>query len=299
MDPVEPLNNDRRRDAFEALRSVAEEFAARGRLCFAASAKPAMVARVGFDETVAGYPTFRSLLADAEREGWVTLSYVSSGDVRISAPAGEPSAGRSPQATGREAQTPSATRERLLPPGTKIRHDFWNAVIKDSETWLYDSAADAVVTGASAGQREDLVPLPTADATLQSAWVQQFLETLDEPRRSAIDAVIAKVDEPRAKHDVLTSLPAPVRNAWYAWRTRRVLERLEEWKAEHGKDVELLISRRPIRQPPRSTRPIRKGAPTSANAEQRLRDRLHQAIDQMPMSELLRLPIPIEFLIDA
>lgn len=290
--------NDRRREAFEALRHVAEEFAARGRKCVAASAKPAFVARVGFDESAIGYPTFRAMLADAERGGWVTLSYVPSGDVRISPPTDAPAAGPTTRTMKPAAQMPPVGRQRPLPLGTKIRHDFWNAVIKDTETWLFDQAADAVVTGASE-QREGMVPLPTADVSVQNAWIQEFLETLDEPRRSAVGAAVLQVDEPRAKHEVLVSQPAPVRNAWYAWRTRMVLSRLEKWKEEHGLNNVELFFVSPVSRPPRSARTGRAGGTAPATSDRQLRDRVHRAIEHMPTSELLRLPIPIEFLLDV
>ena len=297
MNPVESPYDVRRRQAFEALRQIAAEYAARGRRCLAASAKPAMVARVGFDETDVGYPTFRALLSDAEREGWVSLSYIPSGDVNIAAPLADGSA-----APGHDDLTPSPeaarpTNDRPLPPGAKIRHDLWNAIIKESETWFYDPAADAVVTGSSAETRDNLISLPTADADAQNDWINQFLETLEENRRNAIAAVVAEADDPRAKNEVLTSQRVPIRNAWYAWRTRMVLERLQNWKETHSLGVDLLISR-PTRQLPRSAR-SRQGTGAAASSERPLRERLHRAIDQMPTSELLRLSIPVEFLIDA
>ena len=63
--------------AFAALAEVAEVFAGQGRRCFAATAKPALRARLnGFDETLLGYATFREFLIEAQRRGVVKLAFV-------------------------------------------------------------------------------------------------------------------------------------------------------------------------------------------------------------------------------
>lgn len=293
MSSIESSVSGMREAAFGVLRALARDAAQRGRPCFAASAKPQMAQRLGYDERALGYETFRELLADAEAAGFIRLTYVQGGDVELGAVPVAATASSAASAAPAQPPQQEAPAGRL-----HLRRDFWNAVVKPG-TWLYDPKNDAVVTQASAVARDDLVPMPTADDVVQIGWIEEFVQGLPKPRQDALGPVLIAAADLDKKLETMRQQPQTVRNSWFNHRSHRVHERLEEWKREHALDVQLLsprVSRRETSFPVR-THPRRQSA--SSPSEDVVRARLRQAIERMPLAELLRLPIPAEFLIDA
>ena len=279
---------DRRREAFDALRQVAEAFAARGRLCYAASAKPALRERLtGFNETELGYASFRAFVMDAEREGRVRLVYARGGDVQIISPEQAPPTA----STMSPAQTQAGAGDK------RIRNDLWTAVTDlNPEQWCYDKRVDIVVTQASAPEHEDLVAIPSVEGETQERWIAEFLEQLAAGARELLEAELAHASTVPQKLK-LVSGNAGVRRPWYEFRTARVMEVLEQWKAEHGLSVELF--EQPQRRSRIADRAKRPQAAPRRGPEDAVRSRLHRAIDRMPASELLRISLPIEYLLDT
>src|SRR3712207_1947438 len=98
-----------RETAFKLLREIAENAARKGRLCYAASAKPQLLQVLQHTEAELGYANFRELLRDAEASGWVQLTYVPAGDVQI-----DPGVGVSGDQTA--ASVAEAAPEPAAPP---------------------------------------------------------------------------------------------------------------------------------------------------------------------------------------
>jgi hypothetical protein len=285
-----------REAAFKVLQEIATLAARRGRLCYAASAKPQLIQALGHTESDLGYVSFRELLRDAESAGWVTLTYVSAGDVQIEA-ASSGLANNGTAAIESDVEPTSSLPSQSRP---VVRRDFWQGVVRPG-TWLYDPHIDGVVTQASAGTREDLVALPTADEETQRGWVADFVATLPTPRQAVLGPILTEADL-KGQLEILGRQPGPIRNAWYDFRALRVLERLEKWKKDNG--VEVHVTRpRPGRHttPSREQKQRTREEPAAAELtrEAVVRERLHEAIDRMPLSDLLRLSIPAEHLIDG
>jgi hypothetical protein len=271
--------------AFAALVEVAATFAAQGRQCFAATAKPALRVRLeGFDETRLGFATFREFLVAAQRQGFVKLAFVGQ-DYQILPAGGAPTPLRVPKA-----------REAIArPTRRKIKKAFWNAAVdlRSAESWFYDPETRLVVGDPGEGGRGQLVRIPRADAGTQEGWIEEFITGLDgDAEKDLVERVHAAETLPD-KLRAVSSRP-DTRAAWYDHRTRRVTEMLESWKHDHGlSGVDLFeyerAPRRPATPRPRADRQSKDDA---------LRARLHRAIDQMPISELLRLSVPIEYIVD-
>ena len=272
--------------AFAALVEVAATFAAQGRRCFAATAKPALRVRLeGFDETQLGFATFREFLVGAQREGFVKLAFVGQ-DYQIFPAGGTPELLKVPKARERAAYRP--TRR-------KIKRAFWNAVVdlRSTESWFYDRDARLVVADPGEEGRKELVRIPQADAGTQETWIEEFVTGVEG---DAADDLVRRVRGAESLADKLRAVSSrpDTRAAWYDHRARRVTEMLESWKEEHGlAEVELFerehFQRRPAPLRPRADRQSKDDA---------LRARLHRAINQMPVSELLRLSVPIEYIVD-
>lgn len=284
MKPIAVPDNDVQA-AFEALVEVAATFAAQGRQCFAATAKPALRVRLeGFDEARLGFATFREFLVAAQRQGLVKLAFVGQ-DYQILPAGGAPTPLRVPKA---HEATERPTRR-------KIKKAFWSAAVdlRTRESWFYDPATRLVVADPGEDGRGQLIRIPQADAGMQEGWIEEFVTGL---HGDAAKDIVERVRAAGTLGDKLRAVSSrpDTRAAWYDHRTSRVTEMLESWKQEHGlSEVDLFeyerLPRRSATPRPRADRQSKDDA---------LRARLHRAIDQMPISELLRLSVPIEYVVD-
>jgi hypothetical protein len=280
MDPAS-TNTLTREIAFRELQELARESAEHRRLCYGASAKPVLQKRLpGFNEVALGYLTFREFLRDAESYGAVRLDPGRGGDVNV---------------------VPASTPTAVTPPTepVRIRRDLWTAMmVPGGDTYRYEPESDIIkkADGAADGN-ESGIEVPTVGKEAHSQWIDEFVDELAEPKRLDIQQRL----QGRELEDKLRELynDSVIRQRWYAYRMAKVLELLEAWKAEHGLDVEFAAPMAPRRPKPAADR-IREGRAKAASAspDDRIRARVHDAVDRMPLSELLRLSIPIEFLVD-
>lgn len=248
---------------------VVQSFTDKGRVCVGASAKPRLKSQLpSFDERALGYRSFREFVEAAQASGFVRTTRRGN-DIELLPPGGPGS-------------------------GERIRPDFWRAVVQvsDATRKFYDRAADQIVE-LTEDQPVDaqLIAVPTADVEVQQQWIDEFLEGLGEDGE-ALRVQVAAADSLPTKLRELSAEPS-VRAKWYRERTRHVANLLQQWASENGLAVRLTepATRRDVRRTPR---------PTGGLAyETHVRERLTRAIQQMPLAELLRLRIPVEYLIDA
>ena len=287
-----------RREAFAVLREIAQDAASRGRLAYAASAKPLMRQKLGFDETALNYSTFRELLVDAEAAGFLRLKYVLGGDVELTP--GEPDTLASEPAAeptrGAEGSTDDDGREERV----FIRRDFWQTAVKPGQ-WWYDRGVDAVVRAASAPSGSDLIKMPDLGDETQGPWVEEFVHTLSRPRQEALVPALANALDVAGKTSLLRAQPQTVRNSWFNFLSMKVAARFEEWKSENDLTVRITMPPRPPRKDAVRTgsAPPPRGTLAGGRSENAVRERLHHAIERMPLSDLLRLSVPVEFLIES
>ncbi len=281
-------------DPFKVLQAAVRELLSSGRLTYAAAVKPRMQVLAGFDEKSLGYDSFREFLKEAERLGYVKLWPAPGGDSEVLLP--DQPAG--PTRVGR------------------IRRDLWRAFVDWDPRLrrLFDPSSEAVrfiprqpdaagVADEEIGPRSPIEIEPIS-AEEQVRWMGQFVESLSDS------------DVQASLRDALggpTPLQAFVRRvratgvgvSWSAELTRHVATVIEDWASSHG--LELDIMDRTERAVPRPATLSTQRLDPQRVATRRvldeavadlLRSKLHRAIDRMPLADLLRLPLPAEYLLD-
>jgi len=276
-----PSVDVRRREVFEELQRLARADADQGRTSYAASTKPQLQKRVaGFAEGDLGFQSFREFLQAAEQAGYVRLVLARGGDVEILPP------------------------ELALPTGSvRIRRDFWTALMtEEGRPYCYLPASDQVLrlvdtAGQKVGDRS--VPLPVVSQETHEAWLNEFVGGMDDPDRESIQAKLAVHPELGDRMRVITENPVS-RQQWYAARTKRVMDLLTAWSKEHGLDVDFVEAPTRVREKEKPTggRPAPQRRVARRDREEQLRSRVHAAVDRMPLSDLLRLSLPVEYTIE-
>jgi hypothetical protein len=275
MSPEALVLDGQRSEAFDALVGVVDELSHQHRLCYAASLKPRLQKQLpSFSEAALGYASFRAFLTDAERAGRVHLTLTRGGDVEVTPPGG------------------ASVEIR------RIRPDFWQAATDDAgdRRYFYDPQSDRVITRTAEGESESgLVVIPNADTETQEGWISAFLATPPQSQSPELAEKVAAASTLSKKIEILNR-DSGAAKAWHQTRLDAVRELLEKWASEHDLTINLVDrSQKPARPRPTQVRRLAK----SGGGEERLRERLHRAIDRMPPSELLRLPIPIEYIVDV
>jgi hypothetical protein len=266
--------NLQRQEAFDALTTVVEQAREKRSSTYAASVKPRLKARLpSFDESALGYDSFRAFLTDAEQAGRIRLTFTRGGDVEISLTNDPP----------REVR--------------RIRPDLWAAATDEQGEgkYFYDARIDRVAARPRDGEQAGLVEIPSADSSTQSGWIEQFLSERQDTQPELAEKV-RSVQAISEKLEILNV--SAVAREWHAARLAAVLKLLTKWSSEQGLAVDLADGSRSRAETARNQRPTARRPTRRGNAEQLLRERLHQAVDRMPISELLRLPVPLEYTVD-
>lgn len=303
---------------------VGSRYAARQR-SLGAALKPLLVSESfgRFSETALGFPRFGDFLREAQRRELISLYRDSSSpDLEIT-PFDQPALLGStvtpgPIATSEAVPSPrlsAGPRTTASPTGGRIRRDLWRCFMDWRYGYLrvYDRSADAATLlpvdpppleppeFAELRERldkdaEGLVAIEPVEMADQLRWMQQFASTRTEPNEKAILAFALSHDRPLQEFARASRSDPQLERAWLAERTARVAEAIGRWAEEHSVEVDMWSRTEPQRsRPPRSvTRPA-----DSAAGEQHLRALVHRAVDRMPASDLMRLSIPVEFMVEA
>lgn len=229
-----------------------------------------------FTQETSGYPTFRALLRDAEKVGLLTLiDRGGTSDIAVLA------AGSQLEV---EAGASSAGRIK------QVRPDIWRAFIDWSRptSYWYDRRTKRLhpITEAAVGPHG--VEIPSVSRELQVEWMNEFAGGV---RDSTVKAIL---DESLAAEDPVRGFSAALRNdeassrRWKRYLKQRVLDRATSWAVSN--DIAL------------SEIEASAGAPVSdkigaSNAEtgSHIRSEILAVLALLPTSELLRLPIPVEY----
>jgi hypothetical protein len=276
-------------DALELLHRVVDQRVASGRSTRSASIKPPMVDQ-GFDQSALGYATFRDFLVEAERRGRVALVPASTGpDVEV---------------LPMESKTTAVAR---APHEYRIRFDLWQAFVewRPAHLRLYDRLRDSIVIAADSAddpasrevrrawtaEPNRFVPIRpiTMDATM--SWMRDFTEAL--PEGEIRDKLLASLAAARPfKTFKETAQQLGVEDRWREVRHARTRQAIEGWVNANGLRVDL--HRRPDTEP-RTDQSVRRDLAPRGTAS--ARERVLRALQQMSTAELLRLPIPAEYLV--
>lgn len=235
-----------------------------------------------FSEPALGHPNFRAFLQAAEGAGIVALMPTTGGDVEVLLPG--------------QSQHPGTAR--------RIRRDFWNAFIKwdDGRTRLYDREANRVITiessAASALRAADEhryvpIPPPARAATVES--MRKFLEQVPQEARAGLEEILDGTGGVEKKF--VDALPLEARAAWRSVTAWQVMSRAEAWRKENGVDVDLHSDPTASARPAPSTAASARSTDRPELGEEAIRRRVVSAVQRMPLSALLQLPIPVEYLL--
>jgi hypothetical protein len=276
---------------------VRERFRAR-RPTVAATLKAELQRRFNgrFDERAIGFAGFRDFLKEAEARHVVTLRRAAGGDVEAV-----------PYAVADAAAEPG---DAGAPPAAFMRPDLWRTFVDWKPNWtrLYDVAKDRAVmfpTAATpfdapewselrksvAENPENYLAIEPINAEAQLTWLREFVAQLqDVPTRGVLQSAIGS-DRPFGTFARLIETMPDVKARWHRFRLERVLALARDWMDRSGIRITLTEERKEL--------PAERGRASGGEVnEQAVRARLHAAIDRMPVAELLRIELPIGYVLD-
>jgi hypothetical protein len=285
--------------ALRLLQSVVHDRLASGRRTHSAGLKPAMQQRSnqGFSETRLGFPSFRAFLEWAQDAGAVRL---------VPAPTG-PDIEVLPVQPAAERAIPSYEGRGFR---RRIRADLWRSFVDWRPDWrrvfdresgearmfprepheVGDAPEHAALRAAVASTPNRFVEIAPIAQDVQLAWMREFADAeIDSPFKLELQAALRDNRPAGAFATRLRQSPTAL-HRWNRSREQRVAAVIQEWAANH--QLDLTIYDEPQRRVVEAPRLF-----VETMDDQTLRERLHEAIDKMPLAELLRLPIPLEYLI--
>jgi hypothetical protein len=142
----------------------------------------------------------------------------------------------------------------------------------------------------------EIEPLPISR---QLDWMRSFAGSLgDEPTRAALERCL---DQPKPVSEFTRTVRLMrLAGAWNEFRLRHVGAAIQEWADSNHLTVQIAAESTapPTEQVRTEVAPSTRGAAPSTGDETVLRAKIHAAIDRMPLGELLRLSIPLEYIFD-
>lgn len=227
-----------------------------------------------FTFALAGFPSFRALLQDAQERGVITMVAAPKGsDVVVS------------EAGGRRVG-PRATAATL-------RKDLWDAFVdwNPQANYAFRPASNEVVTlpAGDAGD-EHAIRIPSASREDQLVWMRELMESeTNEAVKAELAAALADEQPTRAFARVLRER-APVARRWKRLLRTRIVSRASEWAARQNLSDGVLLPAVTTSVPDKLSKSAR-----SANEDAAARDRILAILADLPLSELLQLRIPLEY----
>jgi Uncharacterised protein family (UPF0158) len=284
------------RAAFDALRDIVTTFTAEGRPTVAASLKSALQRRFdnNFDQRSIGFYSFRDFLREAEARGVVELRDARGGDLEAVLPGATQSAEKGQEKSGSAAL---------------LRGDFWKAFLDWKVGWrrVYDVQEDRALMFP-----ETATPFDRADWSLyreavlrqperfrsidpigmetQLEWMRAFQRDIDDPASKTLLQSALESSRPFGTFARLVNNLPEIRARWHRYRLDRVAAVASSWAQRNYLTIEFLQSPQPKISAPAKT--------ATESGEGAVRARIHAIIDRMTLSDLLRLEIPISYLLD-
>jgi hypothetical protein len=300
--------------AFELVHLAVSNLRARDKRTTAAAVKTEMqrLSAGGFSESEYGYETFRGFLLEAEKTGWVIVrlpAYGSGRDAEITLPEDE--------------QPPHSS----TPLTRSIRPDIWSSFFdyRPDITRVYDKkfhrAAKFPTSPAPLEPREttelrarfentpeEFLTIHPVQIDEQLEWMKEFAREVDGPERGQLDESLGK-ERPLASFTSLVRSHASLLDRWNQFRLDKVTCRVKEWMQENNLAFDLhesavAGSQTKSRTQNTISRPTNKRTTQSSIKESeintdRVRAQVRRAIERMPLSELLQLRIPVEYMLES
>lgn len=253
-----------------------------------------------FSESTIGFTGFGDFLRAGEKAGVITLT-PRAPDSLVTPPG-------VPVPTVSQTQSQPSCR-----PGRPIRLDLWRAFVHVGDYLrFYDPKADqayslpreapqqespsiAAIRAAFIAHPDEFISITPISEETQREWASELVssgESLGAPetRFAVLDAAVNY-------RDLLNLLTADssLRMAWHTLRLSRTTSVILAWCQEHKLTLDIFA--RPAKASPTSATSPRPLAGAELPDIQNLRVLLKDAIDQMPLKDLLSISIPLEFLV--
>lgn len=298
-----------RHDAFEQLADLTTRLVDGGRSTRSAGVKPALQGLdADFDERRLGFRAFRTFLEAAEANGHITLRPVP----------GTPDVDVLPAGVRRVDLAGTGRPER-------IRRDLWSAFVDWRSHWerVYDRETHRVGWLPTVQLPDEAAPV-TSLRTAASAepsryvriepigqeetleWMKGFVGRLpDGADCQMLKDALTNVRPIRAF--VIAVKRSRVKEEWGKERLEHVRAHITSWGKANDLELDLATDRQPLTAPPElrgghvARRPVadaRQSSATMGPAADDLRDRVCRAVRAMSRAELLRLAIPLEYIVD-
>jgi hypothetical protein len=292
--------------AFALLRDVVQDFETSGKRPFAAGIKPEMQIRSQntFSESHLGYVTFRDFLEAAAKSGIVEVQ--SEGPhLRAHVPGVVPALDRQQAQTRRESSW------------IHIPSHLWTAFVDWSpeKRRFYDRSLErAIVFSANAtpgepadesarrelvnANPERFVEIHALDFDTQVGWMKAYANTLPDADRRLAGPVLENDPRPANAFNLFLRRNPHLLNGWKMFKLERVRDAMRAWMDEHHIDNSIIDETKNRVGPVEQARTETTSSPARSDLE-RVRSRVRAAIDRMPLTELLRLSIPVEYMIES
>ncbi|MGK3199610.1 hypothetical protein [Amycolatopsis sp. MEPSY49] len=300
-DTRDPLDHP----GFELVRLAVSQLRSRERRTTAAAVKTEMqrLSAGGFNELDQGFESFRQFLVAAESAGAILVrlpSYGSGHDAYVGLP--------------EEAE--SIPSRESSP--RRIRSDIWSSFFdfRPNMVHVFDRREHRAVIFPT-----DPVPMEPSSTTElraryqsspgefykiepisfdeQLGWMNEFTATAAEEHRSLLGEAL-KMERPLAAFTAAVRANSALASQWNSFRIQHVTGKVKQWMELHGLEFDLYDPNiLPVRPAKRTRETVNKPEERSSTGRdgEELRKRILQALAKMPLSELLQLRIPVEYML--
>jgi hypothetical protein len=300
--------------AFALLRLAIANLRTRAKRTTAAAVKTEMqrLSSGGFNEAEYGHDSFRKFLIAAEEEGAVALqlpSYGSGQDAQVDL------------AEEREGSTPSEPTIR------RIRPDIWStffdyrtdlvrvfdlrdhrAVKFPTDPVPFESSSITELRARFRKEPDQFLVIEPVCLEEQLRWMQEFTAQVEGSERPLLEEALRE-DKALAAFTSLVRSHSALAERWNRYRLESVTRRVSHWMRQH--DLELDLYERNLWQSFRGQRGRATPGASSIRGEvdqprtrhggvsvESVRSRVSAAVARMPLSELLQLRLPVEYMLD-
>jgi hypothetical protein len=277
-----------------------------------AGAKPEMQRRSEgrFSEVALGFDSFREFVKAAIEAGYVTAS--------------DDSGSRSLLLHVEGVEVKPFTKSRRTAGGAKrpraIRPDLWKAFVdwNPAISRVWDKQEEAALTFGIEAVHEDtddrerrklyeshperFIAIPRIPFETQLDWMRKYSESLENERHARRLLSLLKADEKPA-NAFMTYVRdyGELGHDWNMLKTAKVRSMIEAWSRENNLTPDILES--PTVQAESSdatlsSKPTSTEEETAAPEEDRVRKLVLRAVNRMPLADLLRLKIPVEYMVN-
>lgn len=262
-------------DVFETLVQAIAQFESNGKHATAAGVSARMrLIRPGFSVSATEFKTFRDITQAAENAGLITSSRTASDYVLALV--------RSDEFRG---QT--------------LRPDLWRAIQDWTDGVRYAfNRTNCATEPVGATLPPGTVPVPSVDKTTNTQWMRDFVATQHGEVADSLSGALAEGD-PVAGFLRYVRANDSVKRRWSKYLRSRVLETATSWAVANGIPRSHIFEDIVVRPAPALSAPG-SGSSTTAESSQLgedpiARHRVLEVLASMPLHELLRLPVPLEY----